>query len=139
MALKNKNNRINDLVLLVPQNKRDIGKEQQIIKNLKNYFSAQLFSLSENFKKNLQKGIFLFLIALLLMIFNAVIGFELHSNLLASIIRIVLEPSGWFLVWIAFDILYYDLRKIQKDKLFFRELTAIQIIFQSSDSYIMNE
>ena len=57
----------------------------------------------------------------------------------SSIIRIDPEPSGWFLVWISFDIIYYDLQEIKKVKYFFRELTEIQIYFQSSDSYITNE
>ena len=138
-ALKNKNERINDLVLFVPKDKRDNSIEQQIIKNLKNYFSLQLHSYNEKYNKNLKKGISLFITAILLMVVNSIVSFRLHNNLLSSIIRILLEPSGWFLVWISFDMLYYDLQKSKEDKYFFRELTEIQIIFQSSDSYIANE
>ena len=73
------------------------------------------------------------------MVVNSIVSFQLHNNLLSSIIRIVLEPSGWFLVWISFDMLYYDLQELKKEKYFFRELSEIQIYFQSSDSYIANE
>jgi hypothetical protein len=45
---------------------------------------------------------------------------------------IVLEPSGWFLVWISFDIFYYDLQELRKEKHFFHELSEMQIYFQSS-------
>src|SRR6476660_7906590 len=52
ISLKNKNEKVNDLLLLVPQDKRDSSKEQKITRNLKNYFSIQLQSHSENYSKN---------------------------------------------------------------------------------------
>jgi hypothetical protein len=138
-ALKNKNEKINDLVLLLPQKKRDTGIEQKITRNLKDHFAFQLHSFTENYSKSLKKGIVLFITATLLMIGNSIVTFQLHNNLLSSIIRIVLEPSGWFLAWISFDMLYYDLQKLRKEKGFFRELTEMQIIFQSSDPYVAVE
>jgi hypothetical protein len=126
-------------VLLLPQKKRDTGIEQKITRNLKDHFAFQLHSFTENYSKSLKKGIVLFITATLLMIGNSIVTFQLHNNLLSSIIRIVLEPSGWFLAWISFDMLYYDLQKLRKEKGFFRELTEMQIIFQSSDPYVAVE
>lgn len=139
ISLKNKNEKINDLILLVPQAKRDNKAELKIIQNLKNYFTRHLHLYSQKYNKNLKRGILFFIIAILLMIGNAAVSLQLNNNLLSSIIRIVLEPAGWFLIWISFDILYYDLHEVKKEKLLFRELSEIMIYFQSSDSYIANE
>ena len=139
IALKNKNEKINDLILLLPQNKRNTTTEQKIIQNLKNYFNRYLHLYTEKHNKNLKRGIFLFIIAILLMIVNSVVSLQLNNNLLSSIIRIVLEPAGWFLAWVSFDILYYDRQELRKEKYFFSELSEIKIYFQSSDSYIAAE
>lgn len=134
-ALKNKNEDINDLVLLLPENKRHNGEEKKIIENLRSYFTRQLHLFTEKYSNHFKKGILLFIVAITLMIINSVISFRLNDNLLSSIIRIILEPSGWFLIWIAFDILYYDLTEIKKEKHFFDELSELKIYFQSSDSF----
>lgn len=139
IALKNKNEKINDLVLLLPQSKRDTRTEEKIMQNLKNHFTRDLYLYTQKYNKNLKKGIFLFVTAILLMIANSIISFQLNNNLLSSIIRIILEPSGWFLAWISFDILYYDLQELRKEKYFFSKLSKIKIYFQSSDSFMVNE
>lgn len=139
LSLKDRTQKINDLILLLPHEKRDTNTEQKIIRNLTNYFTQQLQFYNGKYQKNCKKGLFLFITAIIIMIINSVVSFNLNNNLLASIIRIVLEPSGWFLIWVAFDILYYDLKEIKKEKYFFRELAGIKIFFQSSESFMGNE
>lgn len=138
-SLKNRTEKINDLVLMLPQEKRKTDSEKIIIQNLNNYFIHQFNFYNRKYKMDIKKGIILFTIALLLMIANSFISFQLHNNLSSAIIRIVLEPSGWFLAWISFDILYYDLKELIKEKYFFHELSEMKIYFQSSDSYTLNE
>ena len=139
MSLNNRSQNINDLILLLPHEKRNINTEQKITRNLINYFTQQLQFYHSKYQKNLKKGLILFIVAIIIMILNSVVSSNLNNNLLASIIRIVLEPSGWFLIWVAFDILYYDLKEIKKEKYFFRELAGIKIFFQASESYMGNE
>lgn len=135
MAIKNKNEEINNLVLLLPAEKRENETEQKNLQSLKTYFDRQLFASKKKYSKHLKEGILFFIIAISLMVINSVISFRLNNNLLSSIIRIILEPSGWFLVWISFDMLYYDLKELKNDKDFFQELSELKIFFQSSDSY----
>lgn len=135
MALKNKNGSINDLVLLLPSEKRDSYTELKIAQSLKSYFNRQLSIYRNRYSRELKKGILLFFIAIALMVINAIISYRLNNNLLSSIIRIILEPSGWFMVWVSFDMLYYDLQRLKKEKAFFNELSALKIYFQSSDLY----
>ena len=138
-SLKNKTEEITDLVLVLPKDKRVAGSEQVIIENLKNYFNHQFNFYHRRYKKDFKKGIILLFAGLLLMVANSYISFHFHNNLMSAIIRIVLEPFGWFLAWISFDILYYELRELRKEKYFFYELSKINICFQSSDSYAVSE
>lgn len=135
LSMKYKTEKVDDLILVLPELRRNKEKENQIKKNLENYISRQLTKYSDAYNRDLKKGLILFGIAIILMVINAVISFKLDNNLLASIIRIALEPSGWFLVWIAFDILYYDLQRIMKEKEFFKELSLMKIYFESEDIY----
>ena len=57
ISLKNKNEKINDLVILLPQGKRDTSTEQKITRNLKNYFNRQLYLNTEKYNKDLKRGI----------------------------------------------------------------------------------
>ena len=139
VAMKNQDETINDLILLIPQEKRNKQAEQNIIHNLTSYFKHQLAFNKEKYISRIKKGTLLFFLAVTLMIVNSILNFSLGDHLISSIIRIVLEPSGWFLIWVAFDMLYYDVRMIKKEKLFFTELSKIKIYFQSSDAYITNE
>ena len=80
-SLKNKNEKINDLILLLPEVKRNNSAELKITQNLKNYFKRQLHLYTEKYNKNLKRGIFLFISAILLMIGNAVVSLQLNNNL----------------------------------------------------------
>jgi hypothetical protein len=135
IALRTKNEDINDLVLLLPAERREPETEEKIVQSLTAYFTRQLSIYKKRLSTHLKKGILLFIIAISLMIIDAFVNFQLHNNLLSSIIRVILEPSGWFLVWISFDILYYDLKKLKKENKIFRELSELKIFFQSSELY----
>lgn len=135
VALKNKKEEINDLVLLLPAEKRDPLTEPKISESLKSYFHRQEIIFKQRFESSFKKGIFLLVVALFLMVVNSVISFKLQNSLLSSIIRIILEPSGWFLIWVSFDMLYYDLKELKVQKRFFQELSELKIYFQSSESY----
>ena len=134
-ALKNRNGAINELVLSLPAQKRDAGTEQKIMQSLGAYFNREQLLFRKKYVAGIKKGILLFFIAVSIMVINAVVSLQLLDNLLSSIIRILLEPSGWFLMWVSFDILYYDLKEVKKEKCFFHELTKLKIYFQSSDLY----
>jgi len=66
------------------------------------------------------------------MAINSFISFKGAHSFSVTAVRIILEPAGWILLWLAFDILFYDLREIRKERKFFRELSEMNIHFKSS-------
>jgi len=74
----------------------------------------------------------LLIVGFMIMIINSFLSFKGPHSFFFSLIRIILEPGGWFLLWLAFDFLFYDLREIKKEREFFREFAEINVHFKSS-------
>ncbi len=132
MARKYKKEEITDLLLLLPQDKRDENSENVIGSSLKNFFKDQFYSSKDKFGKKLTTGIILLLAGSVTMMVNSYINFKTSHSFFLSFVKILLEPAGWFLLWLGFDFLFYDLREIKKEKKFFKEFSDINIHFMSS-------
>jgi hypothetical protein len=132
VAVKYKKERATDLVLLLPQEKRDESSEKIIINSLKEFFTDQFRNYNDKFKKKLNTGIILLLTGLVIMAINSFISFKAVHSFSTTIVKIILEPAGWFLLWLSFDFLFYDLREIRKDKDFFNGLSEMNIHFKSA-------
>jgi hypothetical protein len=66
------------------------------------------------------------------MVINSYLGFfGLHSLPLFTI-KILLEPCAWFLLWLGFDFLFYDLRELKREKDLFGEFSELNIHFETS-------
>ena len=50
----------------------------------------------------------------------------------ATLLKVILEPAGWFLVWAAFDFLFYHLSGLKKEKKLFDQLSGLNIHFKTS-------
>jgi len=132
LATKYKKERAADLVLLLPPEKREDASEKIIIDSLKDFFTDQFRMNAEKFRKKLNTGIGLLIAGFAVMAINSFISFKGAHSFSVTAVRIILEPAGWFLLWLAFDILFYDLREIRKERKFFRELSEMNIHFKSS-------
>ncbi len=132
MAVKYKKERAADLLLLLPQEKRNEPSEKIIISSLKEFFTDQFRNWNDKFKKKLNTGIILLFAGLVTMAINSFISFKAMHSFPITIVKIILEPAGWFLLWLSFDFLFYDLREIRKDKEFFSKLSEMNIHFKSA-------
>jgi len=132
IAKKYKKERITDLVLLLPQLKRVEDTERIIINSLKDFFKDQYQSHTDRYREKMNRGILLAVTGLLVMLINSYLNFKAGNSFPVLAIKILLEPGGWFLLWLAFDLLFYDLREIAKEKEFFDELSQANIHFKSS-------
>ena len=47
-------------------------------------------------------------------------------------LRVLQEPAGCFLIWAAFDSLFYDFPELKKEREFYKTLSEMQIHFKSS-------
>lgn len=124
---------IKSIILLLPQNKRNTASEKIIAKGLAEYFKTQYTFHEKKCKDKLRQGILLFIIGFAIMLLNSLFSFNYKESFLIIFLRILLEPAGWFLLWAAFDFLYYDFAKIKKVKNSFQLLSNVEIKFNASE------
>lgn len=131
-ALKYKKERISDLLLLLPQDKRDEPNEKAIAESLNNFFIAQFRLQADHCRYKFNRGILLGIAGILLMTLNSLISFKGVHSLPLVALRVLMEPGGWFLLWASFDFLFYDWKELKKEREFFMELSEMNIHFKSS-------
>jgi hypothetical protein len=131
-ALKYRKERINDLVLLLPQEKRDESGEKAIAESLKDNFTTQYQFHAEQCRRKLHTGLLFGIAGILLLIFNSFIGYKGYHTLPFIVLRVISEPAGWFILWTAFDFIFYERRDMIREREFFRELSEMNIHFKSS-------
>ncbi len=132
LALRDRETRVRDLVLVVPPGVRDETTEQVIETSLTERFSEQYRLNQARCGRKLRQGILLGLFGIIIMTVNSIIGFQGINSLPLTALRVVLEPGGWFLVWASLDFLYYDWKELKREREFFRRLTEMTIIFKSA-------
>lgn len=131
-ALRYKEERVNDLLLLLPKEKRHEQNEKIIADSLKDFFAAQFRINADKCRHKINSGIGFAVSGILIMILNSLLGVKSSYTLLLVALRVVLEPAGWFLLWASFDFLFYDRKDLRKEREFFRELSEMNIHFKSS-------
>jgi hypothetical protein len=131
MAKKYRPRTVTDIVLLLPQEKRNEETERIIASSLKDFFKDQFQFHLANYKRKLNRGLIMLVIGLLIMMVNSYINFENLHSLFISIVKTVLDPAGWFLLWFGFDFLFYDLVELKNERNFFAELSNASVHFKS--------
>ena len=131
-ALKYKETRTNDLIFLLPADKRNEENEKVITGSLKEFFALRCGNSADKCRRKFNKGVLFGTAGIIIMIANALTGFKAPVSFPIVAVRVVLEPAGWFLLWASFDFLFYDWKELKKEREFFRELAEITIHFKSS-------
>ncbi|SRR5258706_2440375 len=131
-ALKYRKERINDLILLLPGEKRNEINEKLIAGNLRDFFTTQLTTSSDKCNYKLKRGIILGIAGIMIIILDAIAGLKVASTLFLTSLRVLLEPAGWFLLWASFDFLFYDWQELKKEREILRELAEMNIHFKAS-------
>lgn len=132
LAKKYKRERITGLSLFLPGEMRKESSETAIINSLRSFFDSQLQTSNNRYRVKLNNGVVALIAGLLIMAVNSYMGFYSLHSLPFFTLRILLEPCGWFLLWLGFDFLFYDLRELKREKNFFREFSGISIRFETS-------
>jgi hypothetical protein len=121
------------LVLFLPAEKRNTEIERNIVTSLHNFFEQQLHRLQEKYRSTFNSGMLLLLSGVLITALNFLLSLKFEQHISFSLVRIILEPCSWFITWIGLEKLYYDLRKLRKEKARFQNLAQLKIHFQSSE------
>jgi len=132
LSKKYKKETVTDILLLLPQEKRSEENEKIIANSLREFFKDQFRNNNDKYRKKMRTGIVLFIIGFAIMTINSYLAYKGLHSFAFSVARVILEPAGWFLLWLAFDFLIYDLRTIRKETEFFNELSQANVHFKSS-------
>lgn len=129
---KYKEEHAGEMVLLLPKEGRDEQSEKIIADSLTDFFTSQFRFHLDKCRKKMNNG-FLFLISgIICMLLNSWVSYNAAESFLAIGLKVLLEPAGWFLLWAAFDFLFYDFAELKRERNFYKELSEMHIHFKSS-------
>jgi hypothetical protein len=120
-----------DLTFLVPHGKRDKTTEKVIETRLHSYFRKQEHCLQNEHKEKLKKGIIFTIIGAICLIGAAFASYLENINFSLHMIRVLLEPSGWFLAWYGMDHILYHSNNNKYEKEFSEKMSHAEIVFDS--------
>jgi hypothetical protein len=130
--MKYKKHHTSKMVLLLLQEQRDEPSEKIIADSLTDFFTTRFQFYQDKCRKKLNTGILLFITGVIIMLVNTWVSFHTMNSLPVTFLKVLLEPAGWFLLWAALDLLFYDFSELKKEKTLYRELSEIDIQFKAS-------
>ena len=119
------------LKLLLPESRRNKEKETIIVRHLHAHFKQEALQFSANKKKMKTNGWLLTCAGLIIMIFAAWLVYNSAKHFLTSILRVITEPAGWFLVWTGLEQVFYKSKTMNADLNFFENMSKSEISFWS--------
>ncbi|HET9056732.1 MAG TPA: hypothetical protein VFN30_07785 [Chitinophagaceae bacterium] len=130
--MKYKGHRADNIMLLLPSEKRNENIEKIIRASISNFLNNQFQSQQEKCRKKLYSGVSLLIAGIIVILTNSWINYLAHPSFIITTLRVLLEPAGWFLLWAALDFLFYDLGNLKKEKEFYKKISKMYINFKSS-------
>lgn len=107
-----------ELKLLLPASYRKNETEEIIVRNLHSHFRHFAHILQSEIKHKRRRGFILSACGFLVMALAVYIISISSNRLYFNLLRVVLEPSGWFLVWAGFEDIFRE-NRIRKTELDF--------------------
>ena len=134
LSFLHKTGSIEDITLQLPAAQRDPAIEPVIAESLATYFKKQELVQRDEFRKKRRSGWLLMLSGILVMTVGALISLRANDLILSQILRILLEPAGWFMLWSGMDTFVYGMIKLKRDRIFFTEIAAVKWKFASIEN-----
>ena len=122
---------IKSICFQIPKAARDEGSEKIIRKRLIADFQRQYRLFSRSWSLNCRVGIIIVaggLTSLALAVFVAQTGLD---QLAKDIVKVVLEPAGWFMMWTGLDKVAFGGRASKRKRDFYRRLSKSKVEFVS--------
>ncbi len=118
-----------ELRLLVPKHKRNLDYEAQINKRLKHHFQKHYKEKQEEKGKIRKQGLLLSAIGTVL-ILGGTLLYD-YRGFIFNLIRVILEPSGWFTMWTGLEKIFYSTTEKLPDLEFYKKMAVVKINFYS--------
>jgi len=119
------------LKLLLPEGKRNKERETVIVRHLHSHFKYESIEFAEHKKKMQNSGWLSTLAGLIIMMFAAWFVYNSGKHFSISILRVITEPAGWFLVWTGLDQVFYKSKNLNTDLNFFEKMSTADVSFWS--------
>jgi hypothetical protein len=119
------------LKLLLSEGKRNKERETVIVRHLHSHFKQEALQFAEHKKKMKKNGWLLTLAGLIIMGFAAWLVYTSAKHFSTSLLRVITEPAGWFLVWTGLDQVFYKSKNTNADLNFFEKMSKSEISFLS--------
>ena len=120
-----------ELKLLIPANKRKKELEAMVVKNLHTYFKHATEAIQREMDKTRRRGFLMATLGFLAMILTAYLVSISNRGFVFNAIQIVLEPTGWFMVWSGMDNIFYNSRQRKPNRDFNIKMSHAEIVFVS--------
>jgi hypothetical protein len=120
-----------ELKLLIPAAKRKKELEAMVVKNLHAYFKHAGEAIKNEMDKTRRRGFLLAGVGFLVMILTAYLVSISNRSFIFNAMQIILEPSGWFMVWSGMDNIFYNSRQRKPNLDFNSKMGHAEIIFVS--------
>lgn len=120
-----------ELVFLIPQEKRSSELEAVIRKRLHEHFRKHAEILSGEVKTIRDRGIKMVVCGFSLLAASSYVVWKSHESYLITLLRVVSEPSGWFLSWEGMNHILYAPKQKIADLDFYRKMAGCDIEFYS--------
>jgi len=120
-----------ELKFLIPMDKRDITLENIIKRRLKDHFNRHYILERKESRKILTRASIMIFLGVMMMVGAATLSFWKDNIFMWHVLRIILEPGGWFTVWTGFDQIFYEFRENSPDLEFYKKMIEAEITFDS--------
>ncbi len=128
-AAKEKSSGAIELKFLIPEQKRDAALENIIKKRLHEYFKKHSALMEKEIKGIKRKSAF-FLLAGVSAMFAASLVSQLTATHLAwNFVFVLLEPTGWFMVWFGLEHIFSTAGQKKQELQFFKKMANSKIEF----------
>lgn len=120
---------IDELKIHVPEKKRQPDTETLINKRLHNHFVKNLHYFEKKKKTEGKRDILLSVLGIVMMLCAGYISSSKSQNISLHILLVILEPAGWFLVWVSMEHLMNSSRKEKPEIEFYTKMSKSKIVF----------
>ena len=121
------------IIFYLPAHLRDTALEHIIVERLHTHFKKYEQSLSLKRKKTIWHGAALTVAGMLLMAAAVVVSWDEGLGKTASLLRVFLEPTGWFMGWYGLDHIFYIAQEDRDMLAFYQKITGSKIIFVNKE------
>lgn len=120
-----------ELLLLVPEARRERATEAIIIDSLKKFFNTQYQLYQGKCSHRLRTSVLLGVSGVVIMMLDATAIFLGIRSLATTLLSTIMEPASWFLLWTSVDYLIYDWNDLKKERHFYQKLSEAEITFKT--------